>query len=359
MLKNEDCMNLFGLNKEQISILYSMEYLLVKRDIMSNPKNSDKKEQWLEKWTNILNNLDENEDIIKFVSLESLIGAIKKEASSKDEMNNTWLYLIFLEATLFNAYTPLSEDREDAKEFAHLKYRNDIEYLKILASETNIVNPDYIKRFKDTYSKSIDKITGKVKNMTIVALSVVAVSAIAAATAGALAGPIAVAFFGGNFAGLHGAALTSACLAFAGGGALAMGGAGMAGGAAAIVGGGALLGAAVGGAGAGVAGALINSSPKFVLTQAAKLEVVMKEILLNANHDIVNAQLIMNSLKEKIHELQRELDEIKLAREDDKKALNNLNKSLSYLRKAYEDMRKYESSFEVGYHVDGEFDNAQ
>ena len=138
-----------------------------------------------------------------------------------------------------------------------------------------------------------------------------------------------------------------------------MGGAGMAGGAAAIVGGGALLGAAVGGAGEGVAGALINSSPKFVLTQAAKLEVVMKEILLNANHDIVNAQLIMNSLKEKIHELQRELDEIKLAREDDKKALNNLNKSLSYLRKAYEDMRKYESSFEVGYHVDGEFDNAQ
>ena len=359
MINNEDCMNLFGLNKEQIPILYSMEYLLVKRDIMSNPKNSDKKEQWLEKWTNILNNLDENEDIIKFVSLESLIGAIKKEASTKDEMNNTWLYLIFLEATLFKAYTPLSEDKEEAKEFAHLKYKNDIEYLKILAGKTNIINPDYIKRFKDTYSKSINKITGKVKNVTVVTVSVVAISAIAATISSIFSRQISVSLFGGNYEGLHGAALANACLAFAGGGAVAMGGHGVLGGTAVIAGGGALLGAVVSGACAGVVGALINRSPEFVLTHAARLEVVMKEILLNANHDIVNAQLVMNGLKEKIHELQKELDEIKLAREDDKKALHNLKKSLSYLRKAYGDMRRFESSFEIGYHTDGELDNEQ
>ena len=62
------------------------------------------------------------------------------------------------------------------------------------------------------------------------------------ATAGALAGPIAVALVGSNFAGLSGAALTSACLAYLGGGAIAAGGAGMLGGTAVIVGGGAALG---------------------------------------------------------------------------------------------------------------------
>ena len=56
---------------------------------------------------------------------------------------------------------------------------------------------------------------------------------------------IAVALVGSNFAGLHGAALTSACLAYLGGGAIAVGGLGMAGGTAAIVGGGAVLGLGV------------------------------------------------------------------------------------------------------------------
>lgn len=61
-----------------------------------------------------------------------------------------------------------------------------------------------------------------------------------------MAPAIAVTLVGSNFAGLSGAALTSACLAYVGGGAIAAGGLGMSGGIATIVGGGAILGLGVG-----------------------------------------------------------------------------------------------------------------
>ncbi len=84
----------------------------------------------------------------------------------------------------------------------------------------------------------------------------------AVATAGAFAPAIAVDLVGSNFAGLSGAALTSACLAYLGGGAIAIGGAGMAGGTIAIVGGGAALGLGVGAGVGGAVGAVSLSGKK-------------------------------------------------------------------------------------------------
>jgi len=91
------------------------------------------------------------------------------------------------------------------------------------------------------------------------------------ATAGAFAPAIAVALVGSNFAGLSGAALTTACLAYLGGGAIAIGGAGMAGGTIAIVGGGAVLGIGAGlGVGSAVGAAGILGKQNTIL-QSAKL----------------------------------------------------------------------------------------
>ena len=79
-----------------------------------------------------------------------------------------------------------------------------------------------LDRFKKTYQKTINKLSGKIRKVALGAVSVVAVSAAAAVPAGVFAGPVAAALFESNFAGLTGAALTSACLAMAGGGAIAV-----------------------------------------------------------------------------------------------------------------------------------------
>lgn len=233
---------MFGLTKQQIKILYSLEYLLTKRDINSNQKDIIYKEHWLEHWSACLQATMDDE--ITFYTYEELLDTVANEASSS--INQTWFYLIMLEGTLFRAYTPLGETKDADKHYQKLHYSDQTAFLKSLAKSSGLMDPVFVDRFKKTYQKTIDKLSGKMQKVALGAVSVVAISAAAAATAGIFAGPVAVALFGSNFAGMTGAALTSACLAMAGGGAIAVGGAGMAGGVVAIVGGGALLGAAGG-----------------------------------------------------------------------------------------------------------------
>ena len=85
-----------------------------------------------------------------------------------------------------------------------------------------------------------------------------------------------------------------------------------------------------------------------MLTQAAKLDVVMREILLNSQADVQNAQIVMTKLKEKIHEMQRQLDDLQMGREKDRKEMDALKKALQYMREAYQDMNRFQSSYEVG-----------
>lgn len=341
-------MEMFGLTEEQLHILYSLEYAITKKDMADDKKPVADKALWLKKWEDALNDSQEDKISIPYKELDQLDAAVKLEAEKSP--NKTWFYLTMLEATLFVPYSPLG--LQEDKHFKKLHFSNQSEFLKIFASLTNIMDPIYIDHFQKTYSKTLDKLTGKWQKVAIGALSVVAIAAIAAATAGAAAGPIAVAMFGSEFAGLSGAALTSACLAMVGGGAIAAGGFGMAGGVIAIVGGGAILGAAGGGAAVSAASLMMKSAPSFTLTQAAKLEVVLKEITLNAQKDIQNAQSVMNALRDQIKALQKELADLKSEQEEDKKTLANLEKSLKYLKKAYEDMTVFKSSFELGMEVE-------
>ncbi|MDM3858143.1 MAG: hypothetical protein PT120_25445 [Aphanizomenon gracile PMC649.10] len=87
----------------------------------------------------------------------------------------------------------------------------------------------------------------------------------------------------------------------------------MAGGFAVIVGGGAILGA---GAGVGV-GALFAQSPDSALTQAAKLEVVMKEIVL-IQKDIRLAQEVIKEQRQAIRSLEDERHDLILNKEQNK-----------------------------------------
>lgn len=343
-----NALQMFGLTNSQFKILYSLEKIMTEQDILLNDKGSIDKEHWLNRWTaNVCASLGLS-GTNQLLSKPELMRTITREINQGLQgMNRTWFYLIMLEGALFQAYVPLGESKDADKRYGKLKYKPQNAVLEEVAMCSNIMDSAYIRRFQKTYQKTIDKLSGKLQKVALGAVSIVAVSAIAAATAGAMAGPIAVALFGGNFT-LHGAALTSACLAMAGGGAVAASGAGMAGGVMAIVEGGALLGAAGGGASVAAANMFIKSAPSFALSQAAKLEVVLKEISLNAQQDIQNAQIIMDNFKSQIHRLQKELDDLKLEKEADRTMIKNMEKSLSYFRKAYQDMNQFKSSFEVG-----------
>lgn len=339
-------MEMFGLTVEQVRIMYSIEYLVIQSDLKSDPKKSSEKDWWRDNWVFGLKQNSAIEDSLYYWR-ERLVEAIAEE--NKKSENKTWFYLAMLEATLFVPYFPLSDSKDEKKKCKALHFKPQTEYLKALAKDTGIMDPEYIDRFGKTYKKAMNKLSGKGTKLALGAVSVVAASAAVAATAGALAGPIAVALTGSSFTGLSGAALTSASLALLGGGSIAAGGAGMAGGVAVIVGGGALLGAAGGGAAAvTTVNILAKNSPPMTLSQAAKLEVVLKEILINAQSDIQNAQKVIGNLFDQINNLQKEKTTLEAEAKKNKADLENLKKSLNYLEAAYKEMVRFKSAYEIG-----------
>lgn len=347
--ESADILSMFGLTFRQTVILFSIEKFLVEKDISTSKKDKGDKQKWLDYWTvSIKEYLDKlsPEESSKFLTREEIVNAIVEDQSK--DINNTWYYLIMLEATLFVPYTPLGKYVSDDKIFSGLKYQDQKKEIKELVRENKIMDEDFIDRFEDTYSKSISKISGKATKIALGVVSTVAVAAIIAATAGVLAGPIAVALFGSQFVGLSGAALTAACLAMAGGGAIAIGGTGMIGGIAAIVGGGALLGMAGSGAALGAVTLFVASTPQLALTQAAKLEVVLKEIVINAQKDIKSAQSVLENYKNQIVKLNGELASIRLDNDNNTKTIENIKKSLEYMEKAYKSSRVFVSSYGVG-----------
>jgi hypothetical protein len=345
---SSDALSMFGLTKKQTRVLFSIERLLVQEDINKSKDGKLGKEKWLKEWTSsILDYLlkvfpDESSS---FMTKEEISDVIAYEHSINQ--NNTWYYLIFLEVTTFVPYTLISNYKKDNKKYAKLKYKKQIAFIKELVRNDAIMEEFYVDRFEKTYSKSISKLTGKTMKIVLSMVSAITISAITAATAGALSGPIALAIYGSNFVGLFGASLTSACLAMAGGGAIAVGGAGMAGGVLVIVGGGALLGLAGGGTVVVGVNLLVASTPELALTQAAKLEVVLKEIILNAQSDINYAQEVLESYKTQIVNLHAYVAKIRLEQQKDKKMIAELEKSIKYMEKAYENMNKFSSSYAI------------
>jgi hypothetical protein len=344
-----DVLSMFGLNENQTRILFSIEKYLVEEDIKKSKVNKEAKSLWLSEWTQIiLDNLNQlkPDDSNRLYNQSEIIEAVAAEHLKN--VNSTWYHLIILEVTLFVPYTALGKDKKLESSFKKLKFNKQTQAVKSLVGSNNIMDILYVDRFQKTYSKSITRLSGKMTKIALGLVSVVAIAGITAATAGALAGPIAVALFGSQYVGLSGAALISACLAMAGGGAIAIGGAGIAGGTLAIVGGGALLGLAGGGAIISSATLFVTSVPQLALTQAAKLEVVIHEIILNAQKDVKFAQSVMENYSVQIHNLNAYLTKLKLDREEDKKTITNLEKSIKYMERAYREAKIFVSTYELG-----------
>lgn len=351
---NFDLISKFGLNINQTKILFSIQKLIVEKDIsISKNKNNKKcvdKEMWLREWSQSILDYLCGMDLSQtrnFYNRYEVKQSINNEMI-KSPHNKTWYYIVILEATLFAPYTPLEKDKDNDKKYNKLKFNKQTEYIKEFVAEHSIINVSCVERFEGVYSKTLSKLKGIKSKILISVVSVLAIVGLVAALASVFVGSIAVAIFGSQFVGLSGAALTSACLAAAGGGAIAAGGAGMAGGVAVIVGGGALLGLAGGGVAVGGINMLVAATPDFTLTQAAKLEVVLKEIILNSQKDIRLAQSVLSNYKEQINKLNLYIKDLELKIEKDKKMIKNLKKSLEYMEKVYKDANIFTSSFDIG-----------
>lgn len=344
-------LEMFGLSYEQSLLMFSAQKLIADFDvdITKNEKKANIKRLWIKEWekgiTTYLKNIDKNKECKLLNSRE--VRARFLEELKKDN-NKTWYYIVALELLEFVPYTSLGGDND--KDYAKCKCdeKSCTGFVKELLLGHGFLSENKIDRLDKTYSKSIGQISGKRGRIVTKVLIVVAVVAVAAAVAAIAAGDIAVAIFGSAFEGLSGAALTNACLALAGGGAIAVGGTGVAGGVATIAGGGALLGLAGGGAAVGIGSAFLLSAPDYTLTQAAKIETILKEVVLNAQQDVVCAQKIIARYQEQIIELNKKLTEMELQQEQDKKELKNIKTCIKYLKKSCKDMSVFTSAYEEG-----------
>lgn len=350
----EDFINVLALGKEQHEWMLSLKALKVQADISAekDEKKVSSKQQWFTQWLN-----KERSAFMEHFSVDNCTIAHtpyelhQRSAELLDESANikTWYYLSVMEAELFEPYGPLygEEEKEKNKPFKGLKFHND-SFIKQFVTMDARIPETFVDRVRKTYKDAISRMEGRVAKITIGALSAVAISAAAAATAGALAPSIAVALVGGQFVGAHGAALTAASLAFLGGGSIAAGGAGMAGGVATIVGGGALLGLAVGGTASATVTGIVLASPKLTLTTAAKLEVTIREVLLNAQRDTATAQQVLSSYKEELKRLKHLMVDLEAEDKNNKEQIKALKTSIAYLSRSTQSLDRFVSSFEIG-----------
>ena len=326
-------MDKLGLLLEQTEILYNLEYYKTLNDIehtnipITGESVKELKTEWLQDWQKFISD--------GFESFTQVSGA-KMHWYSMDELqrciaeqnpNKPWYRLILLESMLFEPYYPLGIEKDKkgndvpCKKYKHLNNpingfkKGEGDHFLNKQFTGKYCEKEYVKRLRKSYDKRMNELNEVLKTV-ITSLSITAVIAIVAvATAGALAGPIAVALVGSNFAGLSGAALTSACLAYLGGGAIAAGGAGMLGGTIAIVGGGAALGLGVG---AGVGGAVGSAGllgKKNTIMQSAKLLTSVREIFLNDEHDIEFSNSVYEQYLQNITEIEKGLVELRLKKD--------------------------------------------
>lgn len=363
----------FGLTLEQIEILYNLEWHKAINDanktslIINNDKIVSLKKEWIEEWKKYMSigfsNFVGIEDMeLHWYSKEELIEKVKE-----NEPEKPWLRLILLEAMLFEPYYPLSLEKDKkGNDVLSKKYKDlnnpIVGYKKSEGDkylEAYFKEPFYIKGYIKRLRKCYDKVTrelNEVLKAVITGISITAVITIASIlTAGMFAPAIAVALVGSNFAGLSGAALTSACLAYLGGGAIAAGGLGMAGGTMAIVGGSAILGFGVGAGIGGTIGTVGIIGQKQTILQSAKLIVSIREIFLNDEHDIQYSNTVYEQYVKNIANIEKGLVELKLqesnANKEDKKKLKlqikNTEESVKAMKIAMKSIKKFKSSFEL------------
>ena len=340
----KDFISEFGLTFKQTCLLFSLERKIIVDDIVSSKANDKleeaaKKQAWLNTWdvsiNNFLNNLGEEHNIlvdITKIDSKKLLEQILNEETS--ETIKAWRYLILLECTLFTPYYPLERlndtDQENfidkfKKLFDGLSLNNESQKLSLIKiAELLNIDFKYIDIFRRRHQEALRSLSGFWKKILL-----------AGGTGMVVAGIITLLFINpiaGLFAapGLAGAVALNSGLAALGGGAIAAGGFGIAGGISVLVGGALLIG---GSTGVGI-GTLLASPSELVLTELAKMEVVLKEIILGIQHDTKMMQEIIMKLNDNLNEMRKEVARLNIENKKNKEKIKNLEESIEYLKAA-------------------------
>lgn len=325
--------SVFGLNAIQTEILYELERRLVLNDVKSDEKKTEKKSKWLSDWNQSINLYLKDTLNIKDIHIFNKCNDKKLlECIKVDSENNVWKYMVLLECVLFSAYFPFK--KEDTKKYKSLKMakKPKHEMLEKIAKDFLGVDSKYIKLFEKAFEKSIKRMSNYWMKVVGVSLGIVALALIAIFTFQyEILGLVAA-------EGASGAALITSGLAALGGGAVAAGGGGVAAGTAVFVGGGILLGSAVGVPSGFIVATATNS--KLFLSQAAKMEVVLKEIVLAIQKDTAYFQKILLNLQSQTASLTAELQRLKMDEESNKKKISELKKSIKYLESVINAVQK-------------------
>lgn len=367
-------MDKLGLSLEQTEILYNLEYYKTFNDIemtklpVTGEVIKELKSEWLKEWSKFISNGFESFTQISGAEMHWYSIDELQERIAANGPQKPWYRLILLEAMLFEPYYPLGTEKDKkgndipSKKYKHLNNplcsfrKGEGDHFLDEQFTGKYCKQGYVKRLRKSYDKRMRELSEVLKTV-LTSLTITAVIAIiTVASAGAFAGPIAVALVGSNFAGLSGAALTSACLAYLGGGAIAAGGAGMLGGTIAIVGGGAALGIGVG---AGVGGAVGSAGlvgKKNTIMQSAKLLTSVREIFLNDEHDIEFSNSVYEQYLQNITEIEKGLVELRLkmdvAKGKEKKeiaeTIKKAEESVEAMKVARKNMLRFNSSFAEG-----------
>ena len=326
--------SVFGLTIEQTEVLFALQRKLTSYDITIEEKKkplfgtnkSYQKRQWLNHWDVSINNYIKglNGDSSQ-LNINNYDLRIKIQKLDTNAQNKVWKYMVFLECVLYRPYYPLDMNKDAYKPYEGLTIDKEGRILMLNdISKLLDIDNKYIKIFEDSYASATKKLSGY---WTKVAMSVglgIIVILIAIVT---FRYEI-IAYFAAN--GLSGAAAISAGLAALGGGAISAGGFGMMGGIAVLIGGGSLLGAS---AGAAVGVSIANLGSNAVLSEAAKLQVVLKEIVIAIQKDTKYFQQILMNINQQIKILKDEIVVLKAKMEKDKKKIKNLEESITILEK--------------------------
>ena len=306
--------SVFGLTAEQSEILFALQRKLTFNDVHEEGKKKPilgsnkrgQKQLWLNTW-------------------DKSIDDYLKSFGGNPSQNKVWKYMVFLECVLYSPYYPLSDNKEAYKPFKGLAIDKKVrqETLNEIA-DILCIDKKYIKVFENSHKSAVKKLSGYWTKVAMGAGMGIIVLLIAIVT---FQYEI-IAFFAAN--GLSGAAAISAGLAALGGGAVAAGGFGMAGGIAVLVGGGSLLGAT---AGTAVGASIASLGSNAVLSEAAKLQVVLKEIVLAIQKDTSYFQQILLNINQQVSQLKSEVIKLKTANEKNKKKIKNLEESIKILEK--------------------------
>jgi len=315
-------------------LLASLQRRLIAQDIeatentawFSDNQNElkEKKERWLDQWERIVENGFSQMQPAPILWKSETEGFNQALSTLRNDHDPLKRGLILLELAAFDAYWPFEKHQMDYKGLALTPAKHE-SFLKEVSLSLGFASDRAVELRSALVStqKSLSGYWYKVF------LGLVAGLGVGALTLGLAAPFIATAI--GGFMGLSGAAAYSAGLAALGGGAIAAGGFGMSGGMVVLVGGGAILFAGLGGAGGRIAVSMTAAS---ALLSAAKLEVILKEFILQGQKDMAKVQEILLAQRRCIQELENELDRLRVAGSTNSERISELEKAITILQTA-------------------------